>query len=125
MIVKRKTSNLIGRALRLALCYVFALQAFAAALSTASALGYGPASGIASIICHTSEDGSPPPHTVTPQPAACAVGAVAATAVALPPPVFIAPQPVVTVLVQHSVVPLLDEPPAIRTGRARAPPHFA
>ena len=100
MIVKRKTSNLIGRALRLALCYVFALQAFAAALSTASALGYGPASGIASIICHTSEDGSPPP-------------------------VFIAPQPVVTVLVQHSVVPLLDEPPAIRTGRARAPPHFA
>ena len=50
MIVKRKKSCLIGRTLRLALCYLFALQAFAAALSTASATGGAPTAGIASII---------------------------------------------------------------------------
>ena len=125
MIVKRNKSCLIGRTLRLALCYLFALQAFAAALSTASATGGAPTAGIASIICHTSEDGSAPQDSGRPPNAACALCAVAATAVALPAPATVAPQPVVTTLVHVSVPPLRAAPPAIRTGLARAPPHFA
>lgn len=124
MIVKRKTSNLIGRALRLALCYVFALQAFAAALSTASAIG--PASGIASVICHTSEDGSAPNDSGLPQSAACALCAVAATAVAVPPPVLFGAQRLaIAIAISPPATQLLAAPPAIRSGLARAPPHFA
>jgi hypothetical protein len=117
---------LFGRALRVALCYLFALQAFAASISIVSAIGFGGAVGLTPAICHGSGDEPPSGDSSLPPTVPCALCAAAASTVALPAPILVAAQPMpVASRAQHpeTVVPARSPPP--RAGLARAPPHFA
>jgi hypothetical protein len=127
MFKRRITPTLLGRALRVALCYAFALQAILAAYGTA--LAASPSRTAADFtICHNADDTAPAgPSTRIPTSAPCVLCAMAAAASGL------LPQPVATVVAPSTVVRLLrptvgrtvaGAAPA-RAGLARAPPQFA
>jgi len=116
--------SLARRALRVALCYLLALQAFAASFGIAGAFN-GRAAGFGSIICHSSA-GDAPAQTGKAPGLPCALCAVAASAVALADPAVVRLRPVVVAvhLPTRATRPSARAPP-VRTGLARAPPQFA
>jgi hypothetical protein len=117
--------NDFRRALRVALCYVLALQAFAAAVSTARAVDLGSGIDVGAIICHSSGGDTRPGDAGKSPNVPCALCVIAASAVSLPDPLSIMAQPTaVAGCAWHRDVPVLAKPPA-RAGLARAPPQFA
>jgi hypothetical protein len=119
------TSKLVGRALRLALCWMLALQAFAAALSTSLAVDRGSSTDFDPLICHNSGSETPAPGDPRlPSSVPCSLCAIAAGSVSLPDPPLIAngPWPVID-RVPLADVPIVDGMRLARAGLARAPPQ--
>jgi hypothetical protein len=114
-------------ALRVALCYILALQAFAAAFGTALSIGQYSGSAAGFIICHNAgsdapadRDGGKLPATVP-----CALCAVASSVVSLSDPVsIVAVTRAVAEPVRYADVSLIAGPRTVRAGLARAPPHL-
>jgi DUF2946 family protein len=111
--------NVFGRALRVALCYVLVLHAFAASLSTASAV----AVGFGSAICHNA--GDEPTGDSGVLSVHCALCAVATSAMALPDPVSIGAPTAAGDPVRPRDISLPAVSRPARAGMARAPPHLA
>ena len=117
------------RALRVALCYAFALHAFFAAYSIALAsIQSGETTTAALIICHNVDTGAPADSdTRTPAIVPCALCAIVAAASGLLPDsmvTVIAPVTVVARLADADIAVILN-PPSARANPARAPPRFA
>jgi hypothetical protein len=117
----RTQPNFLRRALRLALCYLLALQAITAAVAAALAVGHASTAGFT--ICHSLAD-APSNNAGAPQ-VPCALCAAAASAVVLSdPPSVVIGSPTLTRRVRPADVAVVARPPP-RSGLARAPPHFA
>jgi hypothetical protein len=117
----------VGRALRIALCYVVVFQAFFAAYSIASDAG-GTAAGF--IICHSAGDDTTPgpgPDSGSLPNVPCALCAMATSAGWLHTGAISAAAAPLTV--SHRLRPLdiavTLALPAVRAGLARAPPNVA
>jgi hypothetical protein len=114
--------------LRVALCYVVAIQAFLSAFETTIAAAHAPASDTSLAICH-GVDSNPPSSggSGNPEKLPCVLCAVAAAALGL------LSDPVPAALAQllsagfagfgHAVA-IVYQPPS-RAGYSRAPPSFA
>ena len=115
--------RLFPRALRVALCYVVALQAIVASFTLVSTGGYADPAGVGTLICHNAE-GEPAKAPGVPN-VPCTLCAVAVAVVDLPPGVL-ASEPSPFVLVSHGIEDAVEtgRPPA-RAGSARAPPTIA
>jgi len=117
--------SLARRVLSVALCYAIALQTLFAAYATASTVSESPA--LAAIICHNVADRSSDTDSSVPITVPCVLCAIAAAGLGLPP----APIPgVVAHVVGTEHIAFTDltfgfDRPSVRTGLARAPPHFA
>jgi hypothetical protein len=115
--------GLVRRALRVALCYVIALQAILAAYGTALAVSAAAPPSL--IVCHNA--GSEAPADTGARGVPCALCATAASATGLPT----AGGPTIAGLqfFSHRIQPLEVlagvTTPIARAGLARAPPQFA
>jgi hypothetical protein len=121
----RIPSTLLRRALRLALCYVVAIQALVAAYATALAVVAKGDVAAGFAICHNAgADTASNPHQGSDAKLPCALCAVAASVASLPAgagPVVATPISVSHHMrpPHHAAVPVLPTP---RAGLARAPP---
>jgi hypothetical protein len=114
--------------LRVALCYVFAIQAFLSAFETTIAAAHAPASDTWLVICHGVDSNLPSSGGAgNPEKLPCVLCAVAAGALGLlPNPV----PPAVAQLLSAGLagfthaVAIVYQPPS-RAGYSRAPPSFA
>src|SRR5262245_42360259 len=128
LVINRPTKlKFLGRALRLALCYAFALQAILAAYGTA--LAASPSLAAADfIICHNADGDAPAsPDTRIPTSAPCVLCAMAAAASGLLPElvaVVVAPA-TTSSPIQPADSWIVVSPTFVRAGLARAPPSFA
>jgi hypothetical protein len=127
MIKMRITPRLLGRALRVALCYALALQAVLAAYGTA--LAASPSGAAADfVICHNADGPAPAsPHTRIPTSAPCVLCAMAAAASGLLPELVaavVAPS-TASSPIQPADTRIVVSPSTVRAGLARAPPRFA
>jgi hypothetical protein len=114
--------------LRVALCYVFAIQAFLSAFETTIAAARAPASDTWLVICHGVDSTLPSSGGAgNPEKLPCVLCAVAAAALGL------LPHPVPPAVAQLSsarsagfthAVAIVHQPPS-RAGSSRAPPSFA
>jgi hypothetical protein len=114
------------RALAIAVCYLFVVQAFVAGLAAAGAIATaGTAGGMAiAAVCHGA--GAPAQDDGRPPDAKCPHCAIAACGFALAAPVsgLAAPPQIATRLCPHNAA-TIARPAAARAGLARAPPAFA
>jgi hypothetical protein len=114
--------------LRVALCYVFAIQTFLSAFETTIAAAHAPASDTWLVICHGVDSTLPSSGGAgNPEKLPCVLCAVAAGALGLlPDPV----PPAVAQLLSAGLagfthaVAIVYQPPS-RAGYSRAPPSFA
>ena len=116
------------RMLRLALCYVIALQAFLSAFETTIAAAHAPTSDVSPVICHAVDGRSPSNgDTGNPEKIACALCALAAAALALLCNPVSATEalllPAGLVGFPHAIS--AAHHPRARAGYSRAPPSFA
>lgn len=128
MTQKPTRSRHLRRALGVALCYVFALQAFFSAHSAALALAQAGDPGGSLIICHGATDRTPDaPDTGKGKIAPCPMCAMASAAGGLPPdtPVSTTAPSVVTVRFVPADIAVTRGSSTARAGLARAPPQFA
>jgi hypothetical protein len=109
----------------IALCYVLALQAFAASLSTVRAIGYDGGSGSGFVICHNIQGERPADGDGTLPNVPCSLCAAAASAVVLAAPLPVGERLVLFAApVEHfeQIIPAALSP--VRAGTARSPPHI-
>jgi hypothetical protein len=112
-------------ALRVALCYVFALQVFAATINTALAVSRGSGPGFDFIICHGGGTDKPSGNTGTSRNIQCVLCTITASSVLPPDPLSILiRQTAVASGVLPIDIPVVVRTSAVRAGQARAPPHF-
>jgi len=120
----RTQSSFARRALRVALCYVLALQAIAAAFGTALSVGQASNAAAGFTICHGSAD-APSNGTTGTLDVTCVLCAVAASAVLLSDPPSVAARSSTSIRrAPRAEVAVIVRPP-LRSGLARAPPQFA
>jgi CopC domain len=122
VIPTRIRPKFLGRALRVALCYAFVLQAVFAAYGTAS-LASSPDEAAGFIICHNADGDAPSsPKTQIPTSAPCVLCAMAASASGLLPEavVTIAAPSTVGGRIRHTHSCIVVSPPPVRAGLARA-----
>ena len=127
MIFRRSHSRLL-RTLRVALCYVVAMQAFLAAFGTTMAAARATAFDPLLVICHSSDRGRPSNgDTRNPEKIPCIVCAAAAAALGLAsnPAPLAAIDFVVTGRVAAAPATVVAHHPPSRAGHSRAPPSFA
>jgi DUF2946 family protein len=128
LVANRRPNRYWRCILRVALCYVFAIQAFLSAFETTIAAAHAPASDTRFVICHGVDSDLPSSGGAgNPEKLPCTLCAVAAAALGLlsdPVP------PVVAQLFSaglagftHAVAIVYQPPP--RAGFSRAPPSFA
>jgi hypothetical protein len=115
------------RGLRVALCYIVAIQAFLSAFETTIAATRAPPSYAWLVICH-GVDGKPPSgNSDNPEKLPCVLCAVAAAALGLRsdpvPAALTLLLPAGVVGFAHAVT-IAYQPPS-RAGYSRAPPSFA
>jgi hypothetical protein len=114
------------RALGIALCYAFALQAFFSAYSAALAVAEGSGAAASFIICHNAADESPAGSDTTKRTVApCAMCAMASAANGLPLDLAsnIAGPSATAIQLLHIAITVTIGSPPVRAGLARAPPQ--
>jgi hypothetical protein len=116
----------VGRALRVALCYVVAFQALFTAYSIAGAADDAGGTVAGFIICHSAgDDATPRPDSGNVPKVHCALCAMATSAGGLLPPAtsVVAAQLAVSHRLRVPDIVVARAPSAIRAGLARAPPN--
>ncbi len=120
--------NFVRSALRLALCYVIALQAILAASASAFAVGGAGGTAASFAICHSaSQDVPSRSGDGTASDVPCAVCATMASAGSMPPQAGLAVTPPSSAGHDLSALAMAGPRgfPNSRAGLARAPPPFA
>ena len=127
MIFRRANSRFL-RTLRVALCYVVAMQAFLAAFGTTMAAARATAFDPLLVICHSGDSGQPSNgDTRNPEKLPCIVCAAAAAALGLEsdPAPLATIHFVITGRVSSTPATVVAHHPPSRAGHSRAPPSFA
>jgi hypothetical protein len=127
-VIFRRSNSRFVRTLRVALCYVVAMQAFLAAFGTTIAAARATAFDPLLVICHSGDSERPSNgDTRNPEKLPCIVCAAAAAALGLEsnPAPLAAIHFVVAGRISSAPATVVAHHPPSRAGHSRAPPSFA
>jgi hypothetical protein len=127
-VIFRRSNSRFLRTLRVALCYVVAMQAFLAAFGTTMAAARATVFDPLLVICHSGDSGQPSNgDTRNPEKLPCIVCAAAAAAPGLEsnPAPLAAIHFVIAGRVSSARATVVAHHPPSRAGHSRAPPSYA